>query len=92
VLYEVHEATPGQLANNPSGLARAAPGASYSSGYHASIHVATMSRRAAASPGKSLQILANFRDMLAGINDREYRIKLLIVLQLFLLFSPWNCI
>jgi hypothetical protein len=43
-----------------------------------------MLRRAAASLGKSLQILANFRDVPAGVNDRGYGIKLLIVIQLFL--------
>jgi hypothetical protein len=47
-----------------------------------------MLRRAAASLGKSLQILANFRDMLAGITDRKYKIKLLIIIKLFLLISP----
>jgi hypothetical protein len=34
-----------------------------------------MLRRAAAIPGETLQILANFRDMMPGIDDREYELS-----------------
>ena len=69
VQYEFHEAKAGQLANNPSGLARAEPGASCLMATITSVHVATMSHRAAANSGERLKNLANFCDMnAAGYN------------------------
>jgi hypothetical protein len=57
------------------GLPKADPDVPTIAGPCKQSRVATMLRRAAAIPGETLQILANFRDMMPGIDDREYELS-----------------